>query len=208
MDQRDMNLKCRNQSHPGRTLGSLLRGGGSIAIQSYYTNHKGAAFTLGLITVMRIKSHFAAAFKTFWRLSSLPPSRIICMYMWRPPGAKALTRQTMTGQLCLRFVHNNALGAKARREWYENFKTRYFKEMYGFFGNWIMESKTCWKKYAYWIFEWKEENERYSHPYNITVYISQAITLKNNLLRQSWPLIVHLLLGQTYYFKQNMQLSF
>lgn len=82
-------------------VGSLLRNVGSIAIQSYYTNHKGAAFTLGLITVMRIKSHFAAAFKTCWRFlpSSTPLFTLFACRFESPLGAKALTRQTMTVQL-------------------------------------------------------------------------------------------------------------
>lgn len=47
--------------------GAFLNTGLGMAIQSYYPNHKEAAFTLGLITVKGIKSHFAAEFKTSWR---------------------------------------------------------------------------------------------------------------------------------------------
>lgn len=53
--------------------GAFLQDMAPVAIQSYYTNYKGAAFTLGLITVMRIKSHFAAAFQDFSAAYFPPP---------------------------------------------------------------------------------------------------------------------------------------
>lgn len=76
-----MNLKCRNQSHLRQVFGSFLQDIAPVAIQSYYTNHKGAAFTLGLITVMRIKSHFAAAFQDFFGgIFSLPVTLFACIF--------------------------------------------------------------------------------------------------------------------------------
>lgn len=80
----NMNLKCRNQSYLRQALGSFLQDIAPVAIQSYYTNHKGAAFTLGLITVMRIKSHFAAAFQDFFGGIFSPPCCFICMHIRRP----------------------------------------------------------------------------------------------------------------------------
>lgn len=101
MHPENMNLKCRNQSHLRQVFGSFLQDIAPVAIQSYYTNHKGAAFTLGLITVMRIKSHFAAAFQDFLRYISPSPLLYLHAYSKNLPGAKVLTRQTMTVTLYL-----------------------------------------------------------------------------------------------------------
>ena len=100
----NMNLKSRNQSNLRHGFGSFPQNMAAVAIQSYYTNHKGAAFTLGLITVMRIKSHFAAAFQDFFGGTfSLPIALFACIFE-EPPGAKDLTRQTMTVPLCLQYI--------------------------------------------------------------------------------------------------------
>lgn len=102
--QKNMNLKCRNQSHLRQVSGAFLQDMAPVAIQSYYMNHKGAAFTLGLITVMRIKSHFAAAFQDFsTAYFPLPSSPLLYLHAYSKniPGAKILTRQTMTVTLNL-----------------------------------------------------------------------------------------------------------
>lgn len=76
-----MNLKYISPLHLRQVFGSFLQDIASVAIQSYYTNHKGAAFTLGLITVMRIKSHFAAAFQgIFGGIFSLPITLFACIF--------------------------------------------------------------------------------------------------------------------------------